>query len=76
MPNQKTDAEAALQKLGQRIRAGWSKQHPIADRSLETVRTTLRQDWEQEQQAKRTKKPTPAPPKTRHRKPDKPDMGR
>jgi len=75
MPNQKTDAQTALQKLGQRIRAGWSKQHPIADRSLETVRTTVRQDWEQEQQAKRTKKP-PAPTKTRHRKPDEPDQER
>jgi hypothetical protein len=76
MPNQKTDAETALQKLGQRVRAGWSKQHPVSDRSLETVRTTVRQDWEQEQQARRTKKSTPAPPKTRHRKPDEPDMGR
>jgi hypothetical protein len=75
MPNQKTNAEAALQKLGQRIRSGWSKQHPIAEQSLDTVRTTVRQDWEQEQQAKRTKKPT-APTKTRHRKPDEPDMGR
>jgi hypothetical protein len=75
MPNQKTDAETALQKLGQRIRAGWAKQHPVPDQSLETVRTTVRQEWEQEQQAKRTKKPT-APTKTRHRKPDEPDLGR
>ena len=45
----------------------------FADQSLETVRTIVRQQWEQ--QAKRTKKPS-APAKTRHRKPDEPDMGR
>jgi hypothetical protein len=75
MPREQKEAETALQKLGQRIRAGWSKQHPVAEQSLETVRTTVRQEWEQEQQVKRTKKP-PAPTKTRHRKPDEPDMGR
>ena len=74
MPNQKTNAEAALQKLGQRIRAGWSKEHPIADQSLETVRTTVRQDWEQEQTVKRGRKPAPA--KDKSRKPEGPDMER
>ena len=76
MPKQKTDAEAALKKLGQRVHEGWAKKHPVPELSIETVRNTVRQDWEQEQQANRTKKPTPAPTKTRHRKPDEPDMGR
>ena len=75
MPREQKEAEGALQKLGQRIRAGWSKQHPVPNQSLETIRTTVRQDWEQDQQAKRTKKPS-APTKTRHRKPDEPDQER
>jgi hypothetical protein len=72
MPNKNTDAEAALKKLGHHLRLGWAKKHPVSDKSLESVKNTVRQDWEQEQQAKRTKKP-PAPPKTRHREPDEPD---
>ena len=70
MPREQQDAEAALRKLGQRLRAGHAVRHPISDRSLETVRTSVRAQWEQEQQAKRTK-PT-RQPKTRHRKPDEP----
>lgn len=76
MPREQKEAEGALQKLGQRIRAGWSKQHPIADQSLDTVRTTVRQDWEQEQQTKRTKKPIPSPAKQKDRKPPEPDQER
>jgi hypothetical protein len=74
MPNQNTDAESALKKLGQRLRQGWAKMHPIPDQSLETVRNAVRDQWKQEQNVKREKKPTQAPPKTRHREPDEPDM--
>ena len=49
MPNQNTDAEAALQKLGHRLRLGWAKKHPIPDKSLESVKNTVREQWEQEQ---------------------------
>jgi hypothetical protein len=72
MPREQHEAEAALQKLGQHIRAGYAKLHPISDRSLETVRTSERQQWEQEQQAKRTPKPTQAPAKGKSRKPPEP----
>jgi len=62
MPREQTDADAALTKLGQRIRAGWAKQHPISERSQETVRTTVRQVWEQEQKVKRARTTAPKPP--------------
>jgi hypothetical protein len=76
MPNQKTDAEAALQKLGQRVRAGWSKQHPVSDRSIETVKNTVREQWEQEQVAERDKKPAPDAAKDKQRQPPEPDQER
>jgi hypothetical protein len=66
MPREQKDAEAALNKLGQRVREGWAKKHPISERSLETVRTTVREDFEQEQKARRAKiftPRTPPPPK-------------
>src|SRR5665213_698159 len=47
MPNQNTDAEAALQKLGHRVRLGWAKKHPVSDKSLESVKNTVREQWEQ-----------------------------
>ena len=66
MPREPKQAEAALQKLGQRVRAGWAKKHPISERSLATVRTTVREVWEQQEKERRTKLFTskiPPPPK-------------
>ena len=62
MPREIKQAEAALQKLGQRVRAGWAKKHPISKRSLETVRTTVREQWELEQIAKRERMLSQKPP--------------
>ena len=53
MPREIKQAEAALQKLGQRVREGWAKKHPISERSRQTVRTAVREVWEQEQKIKR-----------------------
>lgn len=75
MPNENTDAEAALQKLGHRLRLGWAKKHPISDRSLESVRNTTREQWEQEQAMKRESKPAPSPAKDQKPK-SGPDMER
>ncbi len=61
MPREQQDAEAALRKLGQRVRAGYVKQHPISDQSLETVRTTVREQWEQERQAGNQQSQPPTP---------------
>jgi hypothetical protein len=76
MPNENTDAEAALQKLGHRVRLGWAKKHPIPDKSLESVKNTVREQWEKEQIAERPSKSAPAPAKDKSRKPEGPDMER
>ena len=74
MPNENTDAEAALQKLGHRLRLGWAKKHPIPDKSLESVKNTVREQWEKEQVKERPSKPAPA--KDKSRKPPGPDADR
>lgn len=70
MPNENTDAADKLKKLGQRVRDGWTRQHPIPDQSLETVRQTVREEWQREQTQKRGKT---AGGKTRERKPPEPE---
>ncbi len=72
MPEESTDAAAKLKKLGERIRAGIAERHPIEDKSLETVRQTVREEWQREQTAKRSK-PSITPTKTRDRKPPEPE---
>ncbi len=74
MPKQNPDAEAALHKLGQRVREGWAKNHPIPDKSLETVRDAVREQWEQEQAAEREKKTAPDAAKEPQRQPPEPDQ--
>jgi len=76
MPNQNTDTEAALKKLGQRLRSGWAKQHPVSDKTLESVKGTVREQWEQEQVAERPRKPATPPAKSRQPKPPEPDIER
>jgi hypothetical protein len=73
MPEEHTDAEAKLKKLGERVRDGWAKRHPIPERSLETVRQTVREEWEREQAAKRGKRIAPNVTKDRDRKPPEPE---
>ena len=73
MPNQHTDAEAKLQKLGQRLRAGHAKQHPT--QNLDTVRAAVREQYEQEQKAERGKTITPPTPK-KEREPKEPGLER
>ena len=73
MPNQNTDAEAKLQKLGQRLRAGHAKQHPM--QNLDTVRAAVREQYQQEQKAERRKTIASPTPK-KEREPKEPDQGR
>ena len=71
MPDPNTDAGEKLQKLGERVRAGHAKQHPA--QNLETVRSAVREQYEQEQEAKRTKAAEPEPPSpTKEREPGEP----
>jgi F420-dependent methylenetetrahydromethanopterin dehydrogenase len=77
MPDQHTDAEAKLRKLGQRLRQAWAKQHPIPERSLDTVKNAVREEWEKEQVVSRRPGPSaPGPAKGKERKPEEPDRER
>ena len=74
MPSPKqTDAEIALHLLGQRVREGWSKQHPLPEKNLTIFKDAVREDFE------RSKQPAPPPPlakDSRDREPEEPDLGR
>ncbi len=72
MPEKTIAAVAKLKKLGERIRAGIAKRHPIPDKCLDIVRQTVREEWQREQTAKRSK-PSVTPTKTRDRKPPEPE---
>jgi hypothetical protein len=74
MPKQPSDAEAALQKLGQRLRAGMAEQHP--PQNLETVRGAVRGQYEQEQEARRGKTPVADAAKGKQPQPPEPDQER
>jgi hypothetical protein len=66
------DAEVALHKLGQRIREGHARKHPTPDKSLETVKNAVREQYEQEQDAKRSPSVEPPSP-TKEREPEEPE---
>jgi hypothetical protein len=76
MAKLKPDAEIALHKLGQRIREGHARKHPTPDKSLETVKDAVREQYEQEQEAERGKKPAPDTGKEPERQPSEPDQDR
>jgi len=57
MPDQSTDAAAKLRKLGQRLRQGFARRHPVPEQSIQTVKDAVRQQWEREQVA--TRRTTP-----------------
>jgi hypothetical protein len=70
MPKPKPNPEAALEKLGQRLRAGMAKKHPA--QNLDAVRGAVREQYEQEQVAERSQ-PAPDASKGRHRQPPEPE---
>jgi hypothetical protein len=77
MPKQNPDAEIALRKLGRHLRQSFAKKHPIPEKSLETVRHAVREQWDKEQEAKRHKKAEPDEPQKRDRRePPEPDQDR
>jgi hypothetical protein len=76
MPNQKPDAEAALRKLGQRIREGHAMKHPATEKDLEAVRNVVRDQYEQEQKAEREQKPAPDASKGQQRQREDADESR
>ena len=74
MPKKTPDPEAALQKLGERLRAGFAKEHPA--QHLDTVRDALRDQYAQEQKTPRAAKPAPDATKGKQRQPPEPDQDR
>ena len=79
MPDQNQDADAKLKKLGQRVRYGLLKEYPSPEKSVETIREALREQWEQEQKAKREKPTVPSTlgrTMTKERQPEEPEPGR
>ncbi len=70
-----SDAEKALEKLGQRYRAGVAAQNPMPANSRQTVEDTIRVEWEREQETAKAKQPEPpSPEKKQERKLDQPDL--
>ena len=69
------EAEAKLEALGDRLRATWKKQHPTPEKSLDTVRTSVREQWEKEQKAEREKSLNQSPAKSQERERKGPDRG-
>ena len=74
MPKHNPDADAALEKLGQRVRAGFAKEHPA--QHLDTVRDAVRQQYEMERQAPRAAKSAPDAGKGKQRPPPEPEPER
>ncbi|MBI3867411.1 MAG: hypothetical protein HY299_02685 [Verrucomicrobia bacterium] len=68
-----TDTEKKLQKLGQRVRDGFAKKNPTTEKSLETVRDAVREQWEKERRARPT---PPSPSPGRNREPEEPGDSR
>ena len=57
MSDDNTKAAAKLRKLGERVRAGWAKLHPVSDKHLAAVRAAVAKQWEQEHAGKPMAKP-------------------
>jgi hypothetical protein len=51
-----SDAEAKLQNLERRLKAGWEKVHAITESQRETVRNAVRQQWAERQKQAAAKK--------------------
>ena len=52
MSDDNKQAAANLRKLGERVRAGWAKLHPVSAKQLAAVRAAVAKQWEQEHAGK------------------------
>ena len=52
MSDDNKKAAANLRKLGERVRAGWAKLHPVTAKQLAAVRAAVAKQWEQEHAGK------------------------
>ena len=76
MPDQPIDKARKLQKLSERLRDGFAKENPAPDRSLETVRQTIRQELEKDRAAKPQKPTAPTRSKDCSKEPPEPGVER
>jgi len=64
--------QLALHDFSVRYRAALAKQHQTPEQSLDTVRDAVREQYEQEQEAKRSPQIEPPSP-SKEREPDEPE---
>ncbi len=57
MSEDNTKAAANLRQLGERVRTGWAKLHPVSEKQLAAVRAAVVKQWAQEQPGKSMAKP-------------------
>ena len=67
--------QLALHEFSVRYRAALAKQHMTPEQSMDTVKDAVREQYEQEQDAKRTQSVEPSSPAP-EREPEEPDEGR
>ena len=67
--------QLALHEFSVRYRAALAKQHQTPEQSLETVKDAVREQYEQEQDAKRSPSVEPPTPQ-KEREPEEPDQDR
>jgi hypothetical protein len=65
--------ERALTELGKRFRAGFAKRHPVSQRSLDTARKVVREQWAKKARDKGEAKEEP-PAQTPDNEPKGPEL--
>jgi hypothetical protein len=67
--------QLALHEFSVRYRAGFAQANPTPETSIDTVKDAVREEYEREQQAKRSPSIEPSSP-TPERQPEEPDQDR
>jgi len=67
--------QLALHEFSVRYRAGFAQTNPTPEASIDTVKDAVREEYEREQQAKRSPSIEPSSPAP-ERQPEEPDEGR
>jgi hypothetical protein len=67
--------QLALHEFSVRYRAAFAKENPTPEASIDTVKDAVREQYEQEMEAKRSPSVDPPSP-TKEREPEEPDQDR
>jgi hypothetical protein len=57
--------EDKMRKLGDRLRSGWAQEHPVSQKSLQSVREGVSEQFARDQQQAKQAQPAKPPPKSR-----------